>query len=96
MLLSPPPNSVVTDLCGDPNAYISNWLGITNPNLVRGDMNHTYFLGTPITGVSGGFHRVCWGYAPVTMFDYKVQIDGTTHLRNPLHRGAIAGGRTKV
>lgn len=36
-----------------------------------------YFLGTPITGVSGGFHRVCWGYAPVNMFDYKVQIDGT-------------------
>ena len=70
--------AVVSDgACGDANATVANetW-GIANATNVSANdsMNSSYSFGTPVVGVAGSFYILCWGYDPVTMSDFNVEV----------------------
>jgi hypothetical protein len=46
-------------------------------------MNSSYSFGTPVVGVAGSFYILCWGYDPVTMSDFNVEVNGAAVLAGP-------------
>jgi hypothetical protein len=72
--------------CGDANAIVANetW-GIANATNASpiDSMNSSYNFGTPVAGLAGGFYVLCWGYDPVNMSDFNVEVDGAAVLAGP-------------
>ena len=68
--------------CGDPNAEVATetW-NISDPNATAPNgTNATYDFGVPTVGVAGSYFRLCWGHDPMSIGDFKFEIDGSAEL----------------
>ena len=74
--------------CGDADAVVANETWTTaNATRLSGDgLSANYTFGTPTIGAPGGFYRLCWGYEPVSVQDYNVEVDPEAELAGPYAR----------
>jgi hypothetical protein len=75
--------------CGDATATFANetW-GIVNATNVSEDgvASSSYDFGIPLVGLAGSFYRLCWGFDPVDITDFGVEIDSEAELVGPFVR----------
>ena len=47
----------------------------------------TYSFATPIAGDPGNHYKLCWGFQPVGLADFNVELDSLVELRGPDNAG---------